>query len=104
MKEAANQGGLFLFGHSTRSITLGKDEAHIVHILHRKVFDIRMINVHLENIPTSKAEEYLAIAKRCEESAAVSHDPEIKAQLIDIARRWREMAKDIEWIEKFRGE
>jgi hypothetical protein len=50
MKEAANQGGLFLFGHSTRSITLGKDEAHIVHILHRKAFDIRMINVHLENV------------------------------------------------------
>ena len=40
----------------------------------------------------TKAEEYSAKARECEERAAQTRDPVIKQQLIEIAQQWRTMA------------
>jgi hypothetical protein len=41
---------------------------------------------------TSKAEEYRAKPRECEERAEQTRDPFIKQQMIDIAEKWRTMA------------
>jgi hypothetical protein len=41
---------------------------------------------------TSKAEEYRAKARECEERAGRTRDPFIKQQMIDIAQKWHTMA------------
>jgi hypothetical protein len=41
---------------------------------------------------TTKAEEYLAKARECDELAEQARDPFIKQQFIDIAKTWRAMA------------
>jgi hypothetical protein len=43
-------------------------------------------------VVTSKADEYRAKARECEERAAQTRDPFIKQQMIDIAEKWRTMA------------
>jgi hypothetical protein len=42
---------------------------------------------------TTRAEEYLAKARECEESAEQSRDPFIKQKLLEVARQWRIMAE-----------
>jgi hypothetical protein len=41
---------------------------------------------------TSKADEYRAKARECEERAEQTRDPFIKQQMMDIAEKWRTMA------------
>jgi hypothetical protein len=41
---------------------------------------------------TSKADEYRAKARECEERAEQTRDPFLKQQMIDIAEKWRTMA------------
>jgi hypothetical protein len=41
---------------------------------------------------TSKAEEYRALARECEETAETARDPEIKQRLIELAQQWRTFA------------
>jgi hypothetical protein len=48
----------------------------------------------------SKADEYRAKAKECEVMAANLTDPILKQQLIDTARKWRELAVQIERSER----
>ncbi len=43
-------------------------------------------------------DEFANRALECDERAAVAHDPEIRAQLEDLARQWRELAKMAERI------
>jgi hypothetical protein len=43
-------------------------------------------------VVTSKADEYRAKARECEELAAQTRDPFIKQQLVDTAQSWRTMA------------
>jgi hypothetical protein len=42
------------------------------------------------------AEEYLLKAEECERKAAQVNDPAIKADFADLARQWRELAKQAE--------
>ena len=44
----------------------------------------------------TKSEEYRAKADECEWLAAQTSDPDIKRQLLDIARQWRAMANNSE--------
>jgi hypothetical protein len=44
----------------------------------------------------SKADEYRAKAEECEQQAASAHDPQIKAQLRDLAGQWSELAMTAE--------
>jgi len=44
----------------------------------------------------SKADEYRAKAEECEQQAASAHDPQIKAQLRDLAGQWRKLAMTAE--------
>jgi hypothetical protein len=39
---------------------------------------------------------YRAKAHECEQQAREAHDPEIKAQLQQLADRWRELADQVE--------
>jgi hypothetical protein len=41
---------------------------------------------------TSKADEYRAKARECEERAEQTRDPFIKQQMLDIAQKWHTMA------------
>ena len=41
---------------------------------------------------TSKADEYRAKARECEERAAPTRDPFLKQQMIEIAQKWHTMA------------
>ena len=41
---------------------------------------------------SSKAEEYRAKARECEERAEQTRDPFIKQQMMDIAQKWHTMA------------
>jgi hypothetical protein len=41
---------------------------------------------------TSKAEEYHAKARECEESAEHTRDSFLKEQFLDVAKKWRDMA------------
>jgi hypothetical protein len=40
----------------------------------------------------NKVEEYRARALECETKAAQVHDPEVRRQLLDVARQWDQMA------------
>jgi hypothetical protein len=40
----------------------------------------------------NKVEEYRARARECETKAAQVHDPEVRRQLLDVARQWDQMA------------
>jgi hypothetical protein len=44
----------------------------------------------------SKADEYRAKAAECDHRAAATSDIDIKEQFEDLARQWREMAKQAE--------
>ena len=44
------------------------------------------------SVLTSKADEYRAKARECEERAGKTRDPFIKQQLIDIAQKWHTIA------------
>jgi hypothetical protein len=44
------------------------------------------------SVLTSKADEYRAKARECEERAGQTRDPFIKQQLIDIAQKWHTIA------------
>jgi hypothetical protein len=44
----------------------------------------------------AQAEEYRGYAAECDERAAASRDPDVKDRFLALARRWREMAKQIE--------
>jgi hypothetical protein len=48
----------------------------------------------------SQADGYRAKAVECEKSAASTRDPHMKSQFEDLARRWREMAAE---LDKARG-
>jgi hypothetical protein len=39
----------------------------------------------------SKSKEYRALAEECDQHAASAHDPDIKNQFQERARRWREL-------------
>jgi hypothetical protein len=41
----------------------------------------------------TKAEEYRANAVECDRRAAATRDIEVKVQFQELARRWRDMAK-----------
>jgi hypothetical protein len=41
---------------------------------------------------TSKAEEYRAKARECEERAAQMPDSYLKEQMLEVAKKWRNMA------------
>jgi hypothetical protein len=41
---------------------------------------------------TSKAEEYRARARECQETAEKARDSEIKQRLIELAQQWRTLA------------
>jgi hypothetical protein len=43
-------------------------------------------------VVTSRADEYRAKMRECEERAEQTRDPFIKQQLLDIAEKWRIMA------------
>jgi hypothetical protein len=45
---------------------------------------------------TSKADEYRANARECEDLAEKTRDSLIKQQLLDIAQKWRHMADHLE--------
>jgi hypothetical protein len=42
---------------------------------------------------TTKAEEYRAKARECEERAAQTRDSFIKEQLLEVAKEWQQMAE-----------
>ena len=42
---------------------------------------------------TTKAEEYRAKARECEELAEQTRDSFIKEQFLEVAKKWREMAE-----------
>jgi hypothetical protein len=44
----------------------------------------------------TKVEEYRVLAIRCDQASALAGDLETQAQFNEIARRWRELAKDLE--------
>ena len=41
---------------------------------------------------TSKADEYRAKARECEDMAQATRDPHIQQQMLEIAEKWRTMA------------
>jgi hypothetical protein len=43
-----------------------------------------------------RAEEYRAHARECEDRAAGTRDPDIKQHLLELAKRWRQMADQLE--------
>jgi len=45
---------------------------------------------------TSRADEYRAKARECEELAQATTDPHIKQQMLKIAETWRGMAAHVE--------
>jgi hypothetical protein len=42
---------------------------------------------------TSKADEYRAKARECEENAAQTRDSFLKEQFLEVAKKWRQMAE-----------
>ena len=42
--------------------------------------------------PTSKADEYRGKARECEEGAEHTRDSFIKEQILEVAKKWQEMA------------
>ena len=53
------------------------------------------------SVLTSKADEYRAKARECEERAGQTRDPFIKQQLIDIAQKWHTIAAYAEKIRRW---
>ena len=43
-------------------------------------------------VAISKAEEYRAKARECEALAQVTHDAQIKKQMLEVAKNWRIIA------------
>jgi hypothetical protein len=46
-----------------------------------------------------RVKRYLDKAKECELLAAQARDPDVKAALTEISQRWRELARQVEWLE-----
>jgi hypothetical protein len=44
----------------------------------------------------ARPEDYRARAAECEKQANAARDPEVKAQLLLVARQWRELANQVE--------
>ena len=49
---------------------------------------------------SSRAEEYRAKAAQCEAIATATPDPKIKAVYADIAKRWRDLARQVDTLER----
>jgi len=47
---------------------------------------------------TSKAEEYRVQAIECDKLATAARDAKTKTQFEELARRWRELAKQVDMI------
>ena len=48
----------------------------------------------------SRAEQYRAQATQCETAAAAAHDPKIKATYADLAKQWRDLARQVDTLER----
>jgi hypothetical protein len=53
---------------------------------------VRHVAYRRGNAVTSKAEEYRAKARECEERAAQMPDSYLKEQMLEVAKKWRNMA------------
>jgi hypothetical protein len=49
-----------------------------------------------------RVKQYLDKAEECERLAAQARDPDVKAALILISRQWRELARQVEQLERDR--
>ena len=49
-----------------------------------------------------RVKQYLDKAEECERLAAQAQDPDVKAALILISRQWRELARQVENLERDR--
>jgi hypothetical protein len=47
-----------------------------------------------------RAEEYRALAAECEAMAAAAPDPKFKATYEDLAKRWRDLARQVDTLER----
>jgi hypothetical protein len=47
-----------------------------------------------------RAKEYRARAAECEALAAVATDPKFKATYEDLAKRWRDLARQVDTLER----
>jgi len=48
----------------------------------------------------TRAEEYRAKAAECETMVAATPDPKIKAIYVDLAKRWRDLARQVDTLER----
>jgi hypothetical protein len=48
----------------------------------------------------SRAEQYRAQAAQCETAAAAAHDPKIKTTYADLAKQWRDLARQVDTLER----
>ena len=46
-----------------------------------------------------RVKRYLDKAKECELLAAQAREPDVKAALAEISQQWRELARQVEWLE-----
>jgi hypothetical protein len=49
---------------------------------------------------SSRAQEYRAKAAECGAIAAANPDPKIKAIYADLAKRWRDLARQVDTLER----
>jgi hypothetical protein len=62
------------FGNGVRSITVGKDECHVMELLHRKIFDIL---VHLGDIDIDALDgAYVRFSNRSGEESQLQAEPD----------------------------
>src|SRR6266852_6714453 len=70
----SNCGGLFLLNEIVRSTTVGKDECHVVELLHWKIFDVL---VQLEDIHTHALNGgYVRRSNRTGEESQLQAEPD----------------------------
>ena len=48
----------------------------------------------------SKAEEYLENASYCEREAEAARDENVRAEYLKLARRWHELARELDQLKK----
>src|ERR1017187_10303223 len=59
---------MFRRTNTIQSITVGKDEGHVVHLLYREIVSIRMIDVHLKDVHAgTRAGVYVRFSSRSRE-------------------------------------
>jgi hypothetical protein len=54
--------------------------------------DVRHVAYRWGAVLTSKADEYRSKARECEERAAQMPDSYLKEQMLEVAKKWRNMA------------